>query len=155
MFPTGSIVYTSEEVEAIGYIFYNNPNVSKFKQMKDLVINMVKLTSMTKYISMKEFIFFSKSIYNNSSAWIEEVVDGDFIHLDLIVVVEKYRNKGLAKVIIQDTFTKADKENLIVTLETQNPENVKIYEYLGFEVVKEQPYKDLIQYCMIRKPNTK
>lgn len=108
---------------------------------------------MTKHISIKEFIRFGKAIYNNSSAWIDEFVKDEFIHIDLIVVDEKHRNKGLAKKIIESVFEEADKENIVVTLETQNPTNVHIYKHFGFEVVKKQQYEKLTQYCMIRKLN--
>lgn len=154
MYPIGTIVAPNTSKEAIGYIFYADNNVSKLKQLKDLSLYGIKLTSMMKYISVKEFISFIKAIYNNSSAWIDEFVEGKFIHIDLIVVDKAYRGKGLATKIIKDVFERADKENLVTTLETQNPINVEIYKKLGFEVVKEQKYESLIQYCMIRKPNT-
>ncbi|MGL5348786.1 MAG: GNAT family N-acetyltransferase [Peptostreptococcaceae bacterium] len=154
MYPVGTIVAPSKNIEAIGYIFYTDSDVDKFKQIKDLVLYSLNLTTMMKYISLKEFILFVKAIYNNSSAWIDEFIDGKFIHIDLIVVDEKHRNKGLAKSIIKEVFKKADKENLPTTLETQNPMNVKIYEKLGFEVVKKQNYESLTQYCMIRQPNS-
>ena len=153
MYPTGTIVSPSKDVQAIGYIFYNKHYIKKSTQLYNLIKYSTKLISMMKHISMKEFIRFGKAIYNNSSAWIDEFVKGEFIHIDLIVVDEKHRNKGLAKKIIKSVFEEADKENIVVTLETQNPKNVHIYKYFGFEVVKEQQYEKLTQYCMIRKPN--
>lgn len=155
MYPTGTIVSPSKDAQAIGYIFYNKHNIKKSTQLYNLTKYSTKLISMTKHISMKEFIRFGKAIYNNSSAWIDEFVKGEFIHIDLIVVDEKHRNKGLAKEIIKSVFEEADKENIVVTLETQNPQNVHIYKHFGFEVVKKQQYEKLTQYCMIRKPNNK
>ena len=155
MYPVGTIVAPQKNVEAIGYIFYNNHNIKKSKQVYNLVKYSIKLTSMMKYISFKEFRTFVKAIHHNSSEWINEFVKGEFIHIDLIVVDKKHRNKGLAKEIIKNVFEEADKENVVVTLETQNPNNVPLYKHFGFEVVKEQPYEKLIQYCMIRKPNNK
>lgn len=155
MYPIGTIVAPSINNEAIGYIFYADTNVCKSKQLKNLIIHSVGMTSMMKYISFKEFKYFVKSIYNNSSEWIKEFIDGQFIHIDLIAVDEKYRNRGFAKNIIKDVFEVADKQNLPTTLETQNPINVEIYKRLGFKVVKEQKYESLIQYCMIREVNKK
>lgn len=155
MYPIGTIVAPSKDKKAIGYIFYSDKDVSKFKQLKNWIFYSTTLTRMMKYISPKEFIFFIKSIYNNSSAWIGEFVNDKFIHIDLIVVDSNYRNKGYAKAIIEDILEEANKKKLVTTLETQNPINVSIYEGFGFKVVKEQKYKDLIQYCMIRKPNAK
>lgn len=155
MYPTGTIVSPSKDAQAIGYIFYNKHNIKKSTQLYNLIKYSTKLISMMKHISMKKFIRFGKVIYNNSSAWIDEFVKGEFIHIDLIVVDEKHRNKGLAKKIIKSVFEEADKENIVVTLETQNPHNVHIYKHFGFEVVKKQQYEKLTQYCMIRKPNNK
>lgn len=155
MYPTGTIVLPSKDAKAIGYIFYNKHNIKKSKLLYNLIKYSIKLTSMMKHISFKEFMIFMKAIHNNSSAWIDEFVKGEFIHIDLIVVDKKHRNKGLAKEIIKSVFEEADKENVVVTLETQNPNNVLLYKHFGFEVVKEQPYEELIQYCMIRKPNNK
>ncbi len=101
MNPTGVIVYPNEYKQAIGYIYYS-----------------AKLTKMMKYITAKEFIYFIKSINSNSSKWIEEFVDGEFIHLDLIVVDENYRKQGLAKAIIEEVLKEADKLNVVTTLET-------------------------------------
>lgn len=155
MYPTGTIVSPSKDAKAIGYIFYNKHDIKKSKQIYNLIKYSIKLTSMMKHISFKEFVGFVKAIHNNSSAWIDEFVKGEFIHLDLIVVDKKHRNKGLAKEVIKGVFEEADKENVVVTLETQNPENVHLYKHFGFGVVKEQSYEKLIQYCMIRKPNNK
>lgn len=155
MYSTGTIVFPDKEKEAVGYIFYADTSVGKFKQIKDISIYAIKLTGMMKYISVKEFVNFVKAIYNNSSSWISEFVDDKFIHIDLIVVDKIDRGKGLATKIIKDVFEKADKDNIVTTLETQNPVNVDIYKRLGFKVVKEQKYESLTQYCMIRKPNTK
>lgn len=153
MYPTGTIVSPSKDAQAIGYIFYNKHSIKKSTQLYNLIKYSTKLILMTKHISIKEFIRFGKAIYNNSSAWIDEFVKGEFIHIDLIVVDEKHRNKGLAKEIIKSVFEEADKENIVVTLETQNPTNVHIYKHFGFEVVKKQQYEKLTQYCMIRKTN--
>lgn len=155
MYPIGTIVAPTKSKEAIGYIFYDDNGVSKLKQLKDLVIYSTTLSRMMKYISVREFVFFIKAIHNNSSAWIKEFIKGKFIHIDLIVVDENHRNKGLAKAIINDIFEEADNKNLLTTLETQNPVNVEIYKKLGFKVVKEQRYETLFQYCMIREPKTK
>lgn len=153
MYPVGTIVASSKNKEAIGYIFYPDKKLGKFKQIKDLAYYSITMLKMMRYISPKEFIFFIKSIHNNSSEWINEFVKSKFIHIDLIVVDSKHRNKGFAKSIIESVIKEADEKHLVTTLETQNPINVIIYKKFGFEVVKEQKYKELIQYCMIRQPN--
>lgn len=150
MYPIGTLVFPKQNSDAIGYIFYANHRVSKGKQIKKLIKHSIKMTEMMKYISTKEFVSFCIAINSNSSSWISEFIEDDFIHIDLIVVDKNNRNKGLATQIIKDVIKEADYKNLKVTLETQNIINVEIYKKFGFEVVKEQKYKELTQFCMIR-----
>ncbi len=128
----------------------------RFKQAKGykrtILANVGQGVDFLRYITIKDMLHMGRSLKTFSSAWIEEHVSGDYIHLDLIVVKQDVRNKGKAKQIIEYVIEEARVAQLPLTLETQNPNNVPLYEHFGFEVVCTIERAHLKQYCMIKQP---
>ncbi len=56
-------------------------------------------------------------------------------YLHNIAVQKGYRGKGFAGKLLKPIFQMLDKLNLPCYLETQNPQNVALYEHYGFRIV--------------------
>ncbi|MHC1750533.1 MAG: GNAT family N-acetyltransferase [Cellulosilyticaceae bacterium] len=148
--PYCDVVATSSALEGLAFIYYESRFKKDMRYFVRIIKGILKSLKMLRYITMKQFIIISKTVRSTSSTWIYEKVEGDYIHIDLLVVQKEYRGQKLGKKIIQYVLREAKKVQLPVTLETQNKENVKLYEHLGFKTVKTFNYKQLTQYCMIQ-----
>ncbi|QOR35469.1 GNAT family N-acetyltransferase [Clostridium sp. 'deep sea'] len=91
-----------------------------------------------------------------TSSWVREYVNKDeYLHIDLVVVDKTIRGKGYFKKLVTPVLKQAHKQNIPVTIETHNKNNVAIYEKYGFKLVKviDSVYHDLKQYCLVLPPN--
>ncbi|MGL4798525.1 MAG: GNAT family N-acetyltransferase [Cellulosilyticaceae bacterium] len=147
----GDIVATSEDLGALAYIYYEERSGKRLTFIKDMGCAFLKAMDLLKYMKMQEVKKFLKTLKVMSSEWIYDQIEGQYIHLDLIVVKEEARGKGKAKQIIGYIINEATEKGLPLTLETQNPDNVALYEHFGFEVVHTISWEGMTQYCMIRK----
>lgn len=147
----GDIVATSDDLGALAYIYYEERQGNQTVFIKDAAGAVFKSLDFLKYIKAKQVIKMMKLLNIMSSKWINGQVKGKYIHLDLIVVKEEARGQGKAKQIIGYIINEASKDHLPLTLETQNPDNVALYEHFGFEVVEKIEYEGLVQYCMIKR----
>ena len=73
-------------------------------------------------------------------------------YLDVVVVSPEYQGKGFASQIIKPFLENTKYVGESVYLETQNINNVPIYEKYGFKLLKSQKFDKtgIIQYCMIK-----
>jgi ribosomal protein S18 acetylase RimI-like enzyme len=64
-----------------------------------------------------------------------------------------YQGQGYASTLLKAMFTRIDKERLPCYLETQNPNNVPIYQHYGFKVVEESivPNTKVTNWAMLRE----
>lgn len=149
------VIATSKELEGLGFIYYEERFKKDAYYFIRLIKGALKSLKMLKYISIKQLIIIIKTVLSTSSAWIYENVEGNYVHIDLLVVQKEYRGQKLGKKIIQYVLKEARKEQLPVTLETQNKDNVTLYEHLGFKTVDAFSYKQLTQYCMVQATKNK
>lgn len=85
-----------------------------------------------------------------SSEWADGL--GDNIHIVYFAVRREFHGSGLAHRLMSPVLDYADDCGLSVTLETHNPDNLKIYRHYGFEVV--DSFKrglDIREYCLMRQ----
>lgn len=150
----GDIVATSEDFGGLAYIYYEDRPKHKIGHMKDLMLAVFKCIDFLRYVPCKKVIQMIKTLKVMSSEWIYKSVKGNYIHLDLIVVKEEARGKGKSKQILNYVINEASKLGMPLTLETQNPENIPLYEHFGFKVIDTITYEGMIQYCMIKQPET-
>ena len=75
-------------------------------------------------------------------------------YLVLIAIDPQFQGKGLATQLIKPILQQADSENKHCYLETQNENNISIYNHFGFEVVAEStiPSTGEHHWCLLRKP---
>lgn len=106
-------------------------------------------------IGLSGYSRFLKTIQVMSSDWIDEIIKGPYVHLDLAVTNQEYRGRGLFSDYLEYVENTCEKYGQVLTLETQSLKNVEIYRHLGFELVKKipLPHTELIQYCMIKRLN--
>ncbi|MBU3810622.1 MAG: GNAT family N-acetyltransferase [Candidatus Niameybacter stercoravium] len=147
----GDIVTTSEDLTAIAYIYYEERFENKLLYYKDLFLATFRLIDFLRFISLKDIRRMIKTVKRMSSNWIDEVVQGNYIHLDLLAVQRDYRGLGKAKQLIEYVINEAQVKNLPLTLETQNLDNTEIYKHFNFETVEEISYEHMVQYCMLHK----
>lgn len=151
----GDLVTTSEDLQDIAYIYYEE----RFKKDLNYALSLVKAgikgLGLLHYISIKTVWGMLQTICHTSSAWIYEVTDKAYIHLDLIAVKKECRGQGKAKHLMRYVILQAQKVGKPLTLETQSEENINMYKHMGFKVVKAFKYKDLTQYCMLFEQKTR
>ena len=75
-------------------------------------------------------------------------------YLQAIGVEPRLHGKGYASKLLKGKFERFDREGLACYLETQNEENISMYEHYGFEVVEEYflPNTSFNNWAMLRKP---
>jgi len=80
----------------------------------------------------------------------DELVKQPYWYLDVVVVNPEHQGKGFASALIKPILLEAEKNHQAVYLETQNKNNIQIYERYGFSLIKEVqlPHTNIIQYCM-------
>jgi GNAT superfamily N-acetyltransferase len=68
-------------------------------------------------------------------------------------VAPDYQGQGYASTLLKEMFTRIDKEHLPSYLETQNANNVPIYQHYGFRVVEESivPNTKVTNWAMLRE----
>ena len=75
------------------------------------------------------------------------------LHVIYIAVDPKFQHHGLAEMMMNEVIACADRNDMMISLETHNPKNVPFYEHLGFKIfgIVEKPHFQLKQYCMIKE----
>ncbi len=74
-------------------------------------------------------------------------------YLELIGVEPELQGKGYAGILLKAMLARLDKENVPCFLETQNQNNVPIYQHFGFKVVEEAiiPGTEMRHWAMLRE----
>lgn len=75
-------------------------------------------------------------------------------YLQAVGVDPSLQGKGYASTLLRSKFERFDREGLACYLETQNEENIPVYEHYGFEVVEEYriPKTPFDNWAVLRKP---
>ncbi|MDR7813675.1 GNAT family N-acetyltransferase [Lacrimispora sp.] len=101
--------------------------------------------------SLKTFWnFFQGREYLNSS-WTDRLKQEKRLHLIYLAVRPAMQHHGISSLLLREAIDYADKNKLMISLETHNVSNVKFYEHFGFKVfsIVEKRFR-LKQYCMVR-----
>jgi ribosomal protein S18 acetylase RimI-like enzyme len=73
-------------------------------------------------------------------------------HIDPLAVMPEMQGKGIGSKLLTYFCEYVDKENTLAYLETDRPENVRLYNRFGFEVKEEGPIFGINNYYMYRQP---
>lgn len=101
--------------------------------------------------SLKTFWnFFQGREYLNSS-WTDRLNQEKRLHLIYLAVRPVMQHHGISSLLLREAIDYADKNKLMISLETHNVSNVKFYERFDFKVfcIVEKRFR-LKQYCMVR-----
>ena len=102
--------------------------------------------------SMKTFWNFVLGRDYLNSNWTDQLHQDNRLHVIYLAVRPSMQHHGLAALLMNEVLHYADKHQMMVSLETHNPNNVEFYQHLGFKLygVLNKNF-DLKQYCMIRE----
>jgi len=80
------------------------------------------------------------------------LITDPYWYLSLVAVSPLYQGKGFASKLIKPILEKASQEKVDVYLETQNVNNVAIYEKYGFKLIHSEKIcnSEVNHYCMIK-----
>ncbi|GED15846.1 hypothetical protein AMI01nite_38370 [Aneurinibacillus migulanus] len=146
---------TSDSLEAVALVFrskkVNSSPLTKCKDLSAILFTIVKSSKICRYIGIKQFLRGIFILRSMSSAWLSIVGEREYIHLDMLVVQQKYRGQGFVTKVMKPLLDECKKRNIICTLETQNISNIKLYEHYNFKIVDviKLPNSHLEQYCMV------
>jgi hypothetical protein len=137
---------TSEACE--GIILWEKPFEHGLKvSTKDFIIGStlfikVGLSSLSKMVKYQKW---SERLKKKS-------ISDPFWYLSVVIVDPAYQGKGYASSLIRPILAIADESDHRVYLETQNVDNVPIYEKYGFRTVSAQiiPGTNIMHFIMIR-----
>ena len=89
--------------------------------------------------------------YLNSNST-DQLHQDNRLHVIYLAVRPSMQHHGLAALLMNEVLHYADKHQMMVSLETHNPNNVEFYQHLGFKLYGVlNKHFDLKQYCMIRE----
>lgn len=102
--------------------------------------------------SLKTFFNFAVGRDYLNSNWTDQLHQNRRLHIIYLAVDPKVQHHGIAAMLVEEAIHFADKNKLMISLETHNPQNVAFYKQFGFKVfgVLEKHFQ-LKQYCLIRE----
>ncbi|MCM3340757.1 GNAT family N-acetyltransferase [Paenibacillus sp. MER TA 81-3] len=155
LYPYSDVYSTSGNMEAVALVFRSDRTglsiVSRFKDVSAMLLAIVKSIPICRYIGIRQFARGIAILHSMSSAWLSMLGNQEYIHLDMLVVQSKYRGQGFVSRIMKPLIEECNRRSIACTLETQNPDNILVYEHYGFSIVDviPLPNSDLEQYCMV------
>lgn len=124
------------EINKLGKLVYEN--FEKTYLLNDYIQNENYIILINKNEKIEGFCIFYKNI--------------DYFELELIVVLESMRNKGIASKLIQTFITDYCKvgDEIILEVSTKNEIAVKLYKKFGFQIIniRKKYYQDSDAYIM-------
>ena len=87
-----------------------------------------------------------------NSRWTAQLHQENRLHIIYLAVRPSMQHHGLAAMLLGEVIRYATSHDLMISLETHNPDNVPLYEHFGFKVFGVvQKHFSLKQYCLIRE----
>lgn len=102
--------------------------------------------------SLKTFFNFAWGRDYLNSNWTAQLHQNNRLHIIYLAVDPQVQHHGIAARLVEEAIRYADKNKLMISLETHNPKNVAFYEQFGFKVFGiMKKHFNLRQYCLIRE----
>ncbi|MGN0962057.1 MAG: hypothetical protein ACI4PP_00605 [Clostridia bacterium] len=88
----------------------------------------------------------------NDEGWYNRYCRGEVYNLQLIILDEELKGTGAFRRLITPVLESCEKEGIPVVLQTNNPDNVPLYEHFGFTLTETRTSDKipLVCYCMAR-----
>lgn len=160
LYPYSDLLTTSTNYEAVALVFHSERQsgtlISNVNYMKQIGLAVLKCLPICRIIGVRGFIRGLATLNSMSSLWLSMFGDQKYMHLDMLVVQERYRGQGYVSKIMMPLLAECREKNALCTLETQTPSNLPIYEHFQFRTVKVIPLPNstLEQYCMACTPDS-
>lgn len=144
----GEVYATSPSLEGIAV--WTDPTRVKSSFWRELFTGGFKLYRMYGGTIIKEMRQFEAFAMERHAKYARP----PYMHLGPLGVNPQHQGKGHASRLIKPMLRRLDGEGVSCYLETQNKDNVSLYEHLGFEVVAEgvAPFLDIPHWDMIHMP---
>lgn len=84
-----------------------------------------------------------------TSRWVDEFVNKDYFHLDLLYTKEQFRMQGLSSKMLIELVRDAYDLGMDITMETHHNDNIRFYEKFGFVLMNTISDNKLKQYCLL------
>ncbi|MEK5436635.1 MULTISPECIES: GNAT family N-acetyltransferase [Paenibacillus] len=160
LYPYSDLLTTSTNYEAVALVFHSERQsgtlISNVNYMKQIGLAILKCLPICRIIGVRGFIRGLATLRSMSSLWLSMFGDQKYMHLDMLVVQERYRGQGYVSKIMMPLLAECREKNALCTLETQTLSNLPIYEHYQFRTVKVIPLPNstLEQYCMACTPDS-
>ena len=137
------IIIVSDESEPYNpFKFYAVELLAALKSGLYLVRDDHSLKTLWNFIKGRDYL---------NSHWTSHLGTDRRMHIVYFAVRPSMRGKGIATKLMGAVQEYADQNHLMVSLETHNERNVKMYEHYGFKLFEVvQAHFDLKQFCMVR-----
>ena len=102
--------------------------------------------------SLKTFWNFVQGKDYLNSSWTDQLHQDRRLHIIYLAVDPEMQHHGIAATLVEEAVAYAERNDLMISLETHNPRNVAFYQQFGFKVygVVEKHFS-LKQYCLVRE----
>ena len=102
--------------------------------------------------SMKTFMNFMIGRDYLNSSWTDQLHQTNRLHIIYLAVNPQLQHHGIAGKLIGEVVDYGDRNKMMITLETHNPQNINMYKHFGSQIYDTiQKHFGLIQYCMIKQ----
>ena len=144
----GKVYTSSEEIDSVAIWLPTEKPGMPFSQMVRCgvllsgftigISNVLRMMSIEKYLAAIHLKIITESHW----------------HLSPIAIDPAFQGQGIGSSLMKPMFEKFDNEKKSCFLETQTPENVEIYEHLGFKKMGTGiiPKTDIPNWSMLREP---
>ncbi|MDD5934529.1 MAG: GNAT family N-acetyltransferase [Clostridiales bacterium] len=142
-----SVIVISDESEVYSAIhYYMTELAATIRTDSFLILEDPSLKTLHNFIVGKEYL---------NSKWTDELHNDKRLHVIYLASRPSMQHHGLSGHLLNEVIEYADREGLMVSLETHNDKNLPFYQHHGFEVFEViDDHFDLTQYCLIRKCKT-
>jgi len=118
-------------------------DVSSLKPWFELKTELVRLKT-----TIGEEAYSRLELYETKTAGAEPAYPHHF--LGMLAVRPEHRGKGYSRMLLEEVrrLSITDPESSGICLTTEDPENVRLYQHFGYQVVSETDIEDLHSWCM-------
>ncbi|MFW9971590.1 MAG: GNAT family N-acetyltransferase [Candidatus Odinarchaeota archaeon] len=147
----GKVYTTSPKLEGISLWIFKDPVEVQKNKLRNLFDNWHSFRLAVNLGVALEKVY---SIYEHIITTQYELVPTPHWYLVMIGIDPDFQGEGYASRLIKPILTRIDKDQLECYLDTNNKNNVEIYQHFGFRVLKEYqiPRTNVINWSMLRNP---
>ncbi|MFX0040570.1 MAG: GNAT family N-acetyltransferase [Promethearchaeota archaeon] len=145
----GEVYTTSPKLEGIALWQFEDPVEEQWEKSRSLFSNWL---SFRMKVNLGEVVEKVYSVYDYVISTQYELVPTPHWYLFIIGVDPDFQGKGYTSQLIKPMLTRIDKEQLGCYLDTNNQENLDLYQHFGFKILKKYqiPGTNVLNWSMLR-----